>query len=83
MRPMKSMFHQSRKSVPSLNVASMPDLIFTVLFFFMIIKNVEATPFLHLYFVVTDIKSIADLGEYKTPHPINLDDDPNQVGWDE
>ena len=49
----------------------------------MIIKNVEATPFLHLYFVVTDIKSIADLGEYKTPHPINSDDDPNQVGWDE
>ena len=33
MRPMRSMFSQSHRSVPSLNVASMPDLIFTVLFF--------------------------------------------------
>ena len=41
MRPMKSMFHQSRKSVPSLNVASMPDLIFTVLFFFMIVTHMR------------------------------------------
>ena len=42
MRPMKSMFHQSRKSVPSLNVASMPDLIFTVLFFFMIVTHMRS-----------------------------------------
>ena len=42
MRPMKSMFHQSRKSVPSLNVASMPDLIFTVLFFFMIVSHMRS-----------------------------------------
>ena len=43
MRPMKSMFHQSHKSVPSLNVASMPDLIFTVLFFFMIVTHMRQT----------------------------------------
>ena len=42
MRPMKSMFHQSHKSVPSLNVASMPDLIFTVLFFFMIVTHMRS-----------------------------------------
>ena len=48
MRPMKSMFHQSRRSVPSLNVASMPDLIFTVLFFFMIVTHMrEVTPKVH------------------------------------
>ena len=42
MRPMKSMFHQSRRSVPSLNVASMPDLIVTVLFFFMIVTHMRS-----------------------------------------
>ena len=42
MRPMRSMFHQHRRSVPSLNVASMPDLIFTVLFFFMIVTNMRS-----------------------------------------
>ena len=42
MRPMKSMFHQNRKGVPSLNVASMPDLIFTVLFFFMIVTHMRS-----------------------------------------
>lgn len=42
MRPMRSMFHQSRRSVPSLNVASMPDLIFTVLFFFMIVTHMRS-----------------------------------------
>ena len=36
------MFHQSRRSVPSLNVASMPDLIFTVLFFFMIVTHMRS-----------------------------------------
>lgn len=42
MRPMKSMFHQSHRSVPQLNVASMPDLIFTVLFFFMIVTHMRS-----------------------------------------
>lgn len=42
MRPMRSMFHQHRRSVPSLNVASMPDLIFTVLFFFMIVTHMRS-----------------------------------------
>jgi len=35
------MFSQSRRKVPSLNVASMPDLIFTVLFFFMIVTHMR------------------------------------------
>lgn len=42
MRPMRSMFHTHRHSVPSLNVASMPDLIFTVLFFFMIVTHMRS-----------------------------------------
>ena len=41
MRPMRSMFHTHRHNVPSLNVASMPDLIFTVLFFFMIVTHMR------------------------------------------
>ena len=42
MRPMRSMFRNKRHSVPSLNVASMPDLIFTVLFFFMIVTHMRS-----------------------------------------
>jgi len=42
MRPMRSMFHTRRHNVPSLNVASMPDLIFTVLFFFMIVTHMRS-----------------------------------------
>ena len=43
MRPMRSMFHDRRRQgVPSLNVASMPDLIFTVLFFFMIVTHMRS-----------------------------------------
>ena len=43
MRPMRSMFHDRRRhGVPSLNVASMPDLIFTVLFFFMIVTHMRS-----------------------------------------
>ena len=42
MRPMRSKFSQSRRTVPSLNVASMPDLIFTVLFFFMIVTHMRS-----------------------------------------
>ena len=43
MRPMRSMFHGRRRhGVPSLNVASMPDLIFTVLFFFMIVTHMRS-----------------------------------------
>lgn len=48
MRAMQSMFHTKRHSVPSLNVASMPDLIFTVLFFFMIVTHMrQVTPKVH------------------------------------
>jgi len=42
MRPMRSMFRTRRHNVPSLNVASMPDLIFTVLFFFMIVTHMRS-----------------------------------------
>ena len=43
MRPMRSMFHDRRRhGVPTLNVASMPDLIFTVLFFFMIVTHMRS-----------------------------------------
>lgn len=36
-----SMFRQRRNEVPELNVASLPDLIFTVLFFFMIVTHMR------------------------------------------
>lgn len=43
MRPMQSMFRSRRhNNVPSLNMASMPDLIFTVLFFFMIVTHMRS-----------------------------------------
>ena len=42
MRPMQSMFPKRCHQVPSLNVASMPDLIFTVLFFFMIVTHMRS-----------------------------------------
>ena len=42
MKPMQSMFQRKRRQVPSLNVASMPDLIFTVLFFFMIVTHMRS-----------------------------------------
>jgi Biopolymer transport protein len=44
MKPMQSMFRSSArdKGVPSLNMASMPDLIFTVLFFFMIVTHMRS-----------------------------------------
>ena len=42
MRPMQSMYRRKRRHVPSLNMASMPDLIFTVLFFFMIVTHMRS-----------------------------------------
>ena len=40
-----SMFRRRRRSVPMLNTASLPDLIFTVLFFFMIVTHMrKVTP---------------------------------------
>ena len=42
MRPMQSMFRRKRQNVPSLNMASMSDLIFTVLFFFMIVTHMRS-----------------------------------------
>ena len=42
MRPMRSLYRRSRHNVPMLNMASMPDLIFTVLFFFMIVTHMRS-----------------------------------------
>ena len=42
MRPMRSLYRRSRHNVPTLNMASMPDLIFTVLFFFMIVTHMRS-----------------------------------------
>ncbi|MBQ2209359.1 MAG: biopolymer transporter ExbD [Prevotella sp.] len=36
-----SRFRQTRREVPGLNMAAMPDLIFTVLFFFMIVTHMR------------------------------------------
>ncbi len=36
-----SRFRESRREVPGLNMAAMPDLIFTVLFFFMIVTHMR------------------------------------------
>lgn len=36
-----SMFMQRRRSVPRLNTSSLPDLIFTILFFFMIVTHMR------------------------------------------
>ena len=38
---MKSMFHRREHEVPALNTSSLPDLIFTVLFFFMIVTHMR------------------------------------------
>ncbi|MCI6159903.1 MAG: biopolymer transporter ExbD [Prevotellaceae bacterium] len=39
-----SMFRRRERKVPGLNMASMPDLIFTVLFFFMIVTHMRSVP---------------------------------------
>ena len=41
MRRMQSIFRRSSHEMPGLNLASMPDLIFTVLFFFMIVTHMR------------------------------------------
>ena len=41
MRHMQSIFRRSSHDMPGLNLASMPDLIFTVLFFFMIVTHMR------------------------------------------
>ena len=39
---MRSLYRRRRHNVPTLNMASMPDLIFTVLFFFMIVTHMRS-----------------------------------------
>ena len=39
-----SLYRRQHRAVPSLNIASMPDLIFTVLFFFMIVTHMRSVP---------------------------------------
>lgn len=41
-----SMFRKRKRSVPDLNTSSLPDLIFTVLFFFMIVTHMRDIPLL-------------------------------------
>lgn len=41
MRKMSPLFHKSSHEIPGLNLASLPDLIFTVLFFFMIVTHMR------------------------------------------
>ena len=41
MRKMQPMFRRSSREMPGLNLASMPDLIFTVLFFFMLVTHMR------------------------------------------
>ena len=41
MRRMQSIFRRSSHNMPGLNLPSMPDLIFTVLFFFMIVTHMR------------------------------------------
>ena len=41
MRRMQSLFRRTSTEMPGLNLASMPDLIFTVLFFFMIVTHMR------------------------------------------
>ena len=38
---MQRMFHRNNHEVPALNTSSLPDLIFTVLFFFMIVTHMR------------------------------------------
>ena len=42
MRKMESKFMKSSHTMPGLNLASMPDLIFTVLFFFMLVTHMRS-----------------------------------------
>lgn len=39
-----SMFKRKRRKMPGLNTAAMPDLVFTVLFFFMIVTHLKEVP---------------------------------------
>ena len=41
MRKMEPKFRRSSRTMPGLNLASMPDLIFTVLFFFMLVTHMR------------------------------------------
>ena len=44
-----SRFIKHSHEVPALNMASMPDLIFTVLFFFMIVTHMRSVPLKVVY----------------------------------
>jgi len=50
-----------RRSVPSLNTTALPDLIFTLLFFFMIVTNMRSVPVLTQY----RLPSASELQELK------------------
>ena len=44
-----SRFKHSQREIPALNMSSMPDLIFTVLFFFMIVTHMRSVPLKVIY----------------------------------
>lgn len=76
MRPMQSMFRTKRHSVPSLNMASMPDLIFTVLFFFMIVTHMRSDEVKVRYEVPkgTEIQKLANKASVVNIYIGRLDD---------
>lgn len=57
--------HQRQRAVPGLNLASLPDLIFTVLFFFMI---------------VTHMRDVTPLVRYEVPQGTELEKDVRKAG---
>ena len=90
MRPMQSKFHTKRHNVPSLNMASMPDLIFTVLFFFMIVTHMRSDEVKVRYEVPkgTEMKKLANrssvvniyIGRLKNDWAVQLNGDVVEIG---
>lgn len=79
MRKMQSKFMRSRRTMPGLNLASMPDLIFTVLFFFMLVTHMRDDD-LKVHYEVpagTEVKKMeqktAVINLYVSPEGIQID----------
>lgn len=79
MRKMQSKFMRSRRTMPGLNLASMPDLIFTVLFFFMLVTHMRDDD-LKIHYEVpagTEVKKMeqktAVVNLYISPEGIQID----------
>lgn len=79
MRAMNSKFMRTSRSMPGLNLASMPDLIFTVLFFFMLVTHMRDDN-LKVHYEVpagTEVKKMeqktAVINLYISPEGIQID----------